>query len=247
MRYPQAFFAIQLAFAQKIAALSGQPYREAVLRNTALYRILGLDWTFDPNAPVWKEYCAGLKQNELDAGWTHQFYLTHLEDIPEYDMSHQRWGCFSHEYKADAQTIRLHFSGALDRSGYGPLTSLRKEARVTELRAMFRYIHEHRPEARLVQGASWLYNRKEYTRLFPDEYAQAVRPETEYFHAHLRARGLWGQFLRSTGQINEQVASLFLTRLEQLQEPDRAASCFPYLPMWTEAPVEVFYRLYGLV
>ena len=41
--YTQRFFALQLTFARRIAALSGQPMAKAVLGYTALYRIMGLE------------------------------------------------------------------------------------------------------------------------------------------------------------------------------------------------------------
>lgn len=240
MRYQREFFAVQLAFAQKMASLTRQPYPEIVLHNTALYRILGLGWDFDANNPVWQEYCAGLRYEETDVDWTHLFYLTHLDDIPEYDTSRPHWGCFSYEYAADTHSIRMHFAGSLDTSGHGPLTSSRREARMAELGAMFTSIREQHPEARVVCGGSWLYSRQEYTRLFPAEYGRSARVDTPY----LRTRGLWGQFLHYTGCINERVATLFRERLGLLANPAEYAQCFPYPSMRTEAPVRLFYDFY---
>src|SRR5258708_965739 len=98
MPYPQEFFALQLVFAQKMAELTQRSYQEAILHNTAFYRILGLDWSFDASNPVWQEYCASLRQEEADVTWTYAFYCAHLDDIPEYDTSRPHWGCFSYEY-----------------------------------------------------------------------------------------------------------------------------------------------------
>jgi hypothetical protein len=142
MRYLQEFFAVQLEFAQKMTELTQRPYLDVVLHNTAFYRLLGLDWSLDASNQVWQAYCEGMHQEKEDVEWTHQFYLKHLAAIPEYDTSVQHWGCFAHEYHAEEQMIRLHFASMLDGSGYGPLTSLRKEARITELRSMFRYIKD---------------------------------------------------------------------------------------------------------
>ena len=242
MRRPREFFAIRLEFAQKMAELAQESYPNAVLRKTAFYRILGLDWSLDAGHRVWQAYCEGLRGEKEDVEWTYQFYLSRLDDIPEYETTRQHWGCFSHEYHADERCIRLHFAGSLDGSGYGPLTSLRKEARLTELRAMFLYVKERYPEVQFVQGGSWLYKRKEYTRLFPADYGQsghAARPQ-------LIARGLWGQFLRSNGRINEQVAALFRERLSQLDDVAEYAHCFPYQNLLVQAPVEVFYGFYGI-
>ncbi len=243
MRYPPAFFALQLAFAQTMDRLAHRPYLDAIRQNTALYRIMGLDWSLDASNPVWQAYCGGLRQEEeQDVEWTYQFYLAHLDDIPEYDTSVQHWGCFAHDYHADTRRIRLHFAGSLDGSGYGPLSSLRKEARLTELRAMFLFIKEQYPDAQSVHGGSWLYNRKEYTRLFPAAYGQSAQADTP----HLIARGLWGQFLRSDGRINEQIADLFRQRLSHLDDAAAYAQCFPYQALLVQAPIELFYAFYGI-
>ena len=242
MRYPRAFFAIQLEFARKMTELAQRPYLDAILHTTAFYRLLGLDWSLDASNPVWQAYCEGLKDVEEDVEWTYQFYLAHLDAIPEYDTSMQHWGCFAHEYHEDEQRIRLHFAGALDCSGHGPLTSLRKEARLAELSSMFRYIKERYPDLRLVQGGSWLYNRQEYTRLFPAGYGQSARAD----QPHLIARGLWGQFLRYDGSINEPIAALFRQRLSQLHTLADYPHCFPYQAMLTQAPIELFYQFYGI-
>lgn len=243
MRYPREFFAVQLAFAQKMAALTHQPYEEVVLQKTAFYRIFGLDYSFDPRNPLWQDYLAGLRQNEMDTDWSYLFYLDHLDDIPEYNTP--RWGCFSFEYWPEEQeTIRLHFSGLLDASGYGPLTSLRKEARIAELRSMFAHIKETHPAARTVHGGSWVYNRREYTRLFPDAYSQSAQIDPN--EGSLRFRGLWGQFLRYTNQMNEQVMATFMERVASLHNASDFWQCFPYRAMTVKAPIEVFYNFYGI-
>lgn len=246
MPYPQQFFTVQLAFAAKMAELTGQPYAEAVMENTALYRILGLDWSFDASNPVWREFVQGLSREETAEGkvdWTYRFYLGLNDDIPAYNRP--RWGCFSYEYIEDVQVIRIHFSN-LDASGYGPLATVRVGARMMELASMFSHIREAHPDARVVRGGTWLYNRKEYTRLFPPEYAQSARADTAHLRGHVRARGLWGQFLRHGNRINEQVAALFLERVARLEDSAQFGQCFPYLALTTEAPIETFYRFYSV-
>ena len=107
---------------------------------------------------------------------------------------------------------------------------------------MFSHIREKHPNARLVKGGSWLYNRQEYTRLFPPAYGQSAKAREK---PYLKARGLWGQFLRYDGEINEKFASLFLHQVNQLREAEHHAQCFPYQDLFTEAPIELFYAFYG--
>jgi hypothetical protein len=66
MLYPPGFFGLQLASARKMTRLAQRSYPEAILYGTAMYRILGLDWSLDPYHPTWQAYLKGLhKENEV--------------------------------------------------------------------------------------------------------------------------------------------------------------------------------------
>jgi hypothetical protein len=241
MLYPPGFFSIQLTFAKKITQLTQRPYQDAVLNMTALYRILGLDWSFDPHHPVWQDYLEGLHQidTDADADWSYQFYLERADQLPSYDNQH--WGCFGYEYWSKRRLIHLHFWN-LDESGYGPLSHQRKEARLTDLLSMFTQIKRAHPDAIAVHGSSWLYNLEAYKRLFPIEFGLSACTGTP----HLIARSLWGQFLRYDGRLNEERVEVFLDRLNRLEKEHQYAQCFPFQVLLTEAPISLFYTFYGL-
>ena len=93
-----------------------------------------------------------------------------------------------------------------------------------------------------VKGGSWLYNRKEYCRLFPPEYGASA----QVYPPHLIARGLWGQFLRHGNRVNEEMTARFLSNVERLHDAAAHASCFPYQILVTDAPISLFYTFYGL-
>ena len=107
---------------------------------------------------------------------------------------------------------------------------------------MFTHIKEKHPDAQSVQGGSWLYNRVEYTRLFPDEYARNARPAIN----GLVGRGTWGQFLRHGEILNEQTAERFRERVSQWNDVEQYRSCFPYWPLIPKAPIQEFYNFYHL-
>lgn len=240
MPYPKDFFALQLLFARKMATLTQQTAHDAVRLSTALYRIMGLDWSLDPQRPTWQAYVQGLSQDGTEeewTNWTYGFYLARYDQLPKY--STPRWGCFSYEYYAEQKIIRLHFAN-LDASGYGPLSSLRKEARIAELTSLFTHIKEKHPDAQSVHGGSWLYNRVEYIRLFPAEYRPSSRPSTLL----LVGRGTWGQFLRHDETINQRTASLFREQVEQLRDSEKCMECFPYPTLLREGPIQAFYDFY---
>jgi hypothetical protein len=52
---------------------------------------------------------------------------------------------------------------------------------------MFAYIAEHEPQATTVCGASRLYNREAYRRLFPASYTVAAALEIDEPHYQFRA------------------------------------------------------------
>lgn len=237
MLYPPGFFRLQLTFARKITQLTQRPYQDTVLNMTALYRILGLDWSLDPLNPVWHDYLKGLHQVDADTDWSYQFYLERADQIPSYENQH--WGCFGYEYWSDRHMIHLHFWN-LDESGYGPLSHQRKEARLTDLRSMFTHIKHMHPDAIAVHGSSWLYNLEAYRRLFPIEFGLSARTDTPHFIA----RSLWGQFLRYEGSLNEERAVVFLDRLNRLEEEHEYAQCFPFQVLLSQAPITLFYTFY---
>jgi hypothetical protein len=142
--------------------------------------------------------------------------------IPDYDTSLPYWGCFSYQYRRHTRVVRLHFAN-LDTSGAGPLRSQRSDARLAELREMHAHIHQAHLDAERVQGGSWLYNRKEYRRLFPPQFAESARADVP----HLISRALWGQFLRHDNRMNERVAVQFLRRVAELCDAEQYATCFP--------------------
>lgn len=243
MPYPTAFLEIQVTFARRMAELNGTPFPESLLHQTALYRILGLDWSLDPHDPVWQRFLGALPEHgpEMDAAY--RVYADRCAQglIPDYDTSRPHWGCFSYEYDPDARTIRLHFVN-LDTTGAGPLSAARKEVRLAELRSMFAHIRREHPDAERVKGGTWLYNRAEYRRLFPSEYGASARVD----HPHLIARGLWGQFLRHGNRMHDEVTAGFLSRLAELRDAAEYAACFPYQNLLTDAPIHLFYPFYGI-
>jgi hypothetical protein len=243
MPYPPAFLEIQITFARRMAELSGQPVHQSLLRHTALYRILGLDWSLDPHQPVWQRFIGELREDGTGVDAAYRMYAERYAEglIPDYDTSRPHWGCFSYEYHADVHAVRLHFAD-LDAIGAGPLSSQRQDVRLAELRAMFAEIRREHPDAERVMGGTWLYNRAAYRRLFPPQYGESARVD----HPHLNARGLWGQFLRHGNRLNEEVAAHFLARLAELHDAAEYSACFPYQSLLTEAPIELFYAYYGL-
>lgn len=240
--YPERFFEVQLIFATKVAEITGCSFEDAVLHYTAMYRILGLDWSADPAHPTWQAYVQALQPDrDMGAEGTYQFYYSLSDSIPrQSDLPH--WGCFAYEYLRDQHKIKIHFSNQ-DYTEYGALSYQRMAIRKAELKGMFTSIHEEHPDAEMVIGSSWLYNLDAYKRLFPAEYGQSAKEADRVYYT---GRGLWGQFLDHEWQVNERTAATFLQRVEvatNMQQCDRA---FPYQLLFPKAPVALFYEFYDI-
>jgi hypothetical protein len=240
--YSQPFFELQLVFAQKIAALSLQPFDQVLLRFTALYRIFGLDWSLNPANSVWQAYIQGLQSASDIVNFTYQFYLQRYPTVPKF-TDEEHWGCFTFDYNPEAQTVKLHFSDQ-DTSIYGPLSHQRIAFRKAELRMMFQHIQQRHPDATTVRGGSWLYNWESYKRLFPQTFGQSAQKQTL---PGLYGRAIWNQFLRRGWSIHQETMSLFLQRVSQLERVEEYPHCFPYPVLLTEAPIHLFYTFYALV
>jgi hypothetical protein len=240
--YPKLFFELQLIFAQKIADVSQQPLDQVLLHFTALYRILGLDWSLDPTHTVWQTYTQGLQFAAEKVEFTHHFYRERYPAIPKF-TDDEHWGCFAYEYHPERRAVHLHFSNQ-DTSIYGPLNHHRVDVRTSELRVMFQQIQQRHLNAALVQGGSWLYNWESYRRLFPPAFGQSAQKEKM---STLSGRNIWGQFLRRNGSVHQKTLSLFLARVSQLKRIEDYPQCFPYPNVLTEAPIQLFYEFYAVV
>jgi len=231
------FFALQLAFAKKVAALSGRPFSDAVLDSTNLYIRFGLGRDFDARHPTWQDYIAGLQEADDSAEWTYRFYVARGGE-PAGPAVVASVGCFSYA-RLDDDRIRLHFRNA-ESSGGSPLARDGAEARLTELAAIFAHVKRSSHERLRVVGASWLYNIAAYCRLFPPAYLATARVMPGRF----RHMPLWGQFLDRHGRVKADMGRTFLQRLARASSASNLDACFPLPVLSLEAPVQDFYDFY---
>ena len=102
------------------------------------------------------------------------------------EEKHSRFGDFN--YEIEGEEVHIHFSP----NQKAEIGSLKKEVvpnRIKELTEMFQEIKEKYPNAKTVNGSSWLYNFESYKRLFPHEYSQ----NTEISKLCLQGGSGWGQ------------------------------------------------------
>jgi len=235
--YSKAFFDLQLQFAFTVSGLSNLPRSQGLLDYTNLYIRFGLGRQFDPAHPIWREYLAGL-QDDDGREWTYQFYRTRsVVVVPPNVVA--TFGCFSYAL-LDGDRIRLHFANT-DMTGMSPLAVERRDARLAELSALFAHAERTTPTPRTVVGASWLYNLEAYRRLFPGSYIATAQP----IHRRFRYMPLWGQFVDWRGNLKATVAREFLDRLRQQSSLETLDHCFPLQVLRLEAPIEHLLEFYA--
>jgi hypothetical protein len=234
--WTQAFVALLLRFAARVAEVEGVPIDEALLTSRPLYLNFGLKLPFSPQDPTWQEFLAGYHDAAQPVAWTHSFYLAHAREYGE-----SPFGCFSYAYESEMRTVRLHF-GDRDASGAGPLSEERQQVRQAELTALFADVRREVPAAEAVSGGSWLYNLAAYRRLFPPAYVRTAVPVAPA----LQFMSLWGQFLDRHGTVRPGPTTTFLDRIATATTLDAIVRSFPLPVRAPRCPIEHFYAFYGL-
>lgn len=95
MRYPKAFFGLQIRFAEAASRLGDIPLERALLDYTNLYIRFGLGRAFDPYDSIWRDYTDGLRQATDISDWTYRFYSTRREHAAS-QITTAPFGCFSY-------------------------------------------------------------------------------------------------------------------------------------------------------
>ena len=235
----KAFFALQIHFARAVARLAALPLAPTLLDYTNLYVRFGLGRDFDAANPVWQAYLAELRDTPDLLDRTVRFYATRPRVVDPPGLV-AAFGCFSYGRLADDR-VRLHFHNG-ETGGRSPLALDSRDRRVAELAAPFAHVRASARRPVRVVGASWLYNLEAYRRLFPPSYLATARP----LRGRFRSMPLWGQFLNRDGELREDAAREFRTRLARQSDADALDACFPLQVFSLEAPAEAFYACYGI-
>jgi hypothetical protein len=240
MLYPRSFFALQLAFAQRIASRFSLPLTDALRHHTTFAVSLKVEDTWENFAQAFV-----LANDPLEL--TYQLYAERSADehIPKPDdtlfLGRPLFGCFYYVVR-DTTIINPHFINN-DLPGLRPLSQARQPARRDELRRMFMHIRETLPTVTTVSGHSWLYNLPAYTRLFPPDY---TRDMVENPDGVLNQMVLWYQCYDRFWEVKPAIAEELLRRVERATNLTDLRLCFPYQRFRTRAPIADFYEYYAI-
>ncbi len=237
---------LQVRFAERVAEVSCLPLEETLLRYTNLHRRMGLGVPgHGEPASVWTDMIDGV------VALSHEARVDRIHAAAErlgdggaiLLPGRVQFGCFGCEPPDAHGMIRIHFGNRTANADVGPLHSSRIAERRKELTTMFGWLAREYPNAKRVDGGSWLYNIEAYRRLFPPHFAASRDPRNgpEYLHG----LSSWGQFIDFRARIRTDVRDRFLAALPDI---DMAAPhrVFPYQVLFTTAPVAAFRREYGV-
>jgi len=237
------YFALQLHFAEVVAARAALPLADTVAQCTTFYRRFGFGRWHAPIAPAWQEYTASmlmLETHDQRVAWTQAFFAQlPPERLPP---GRQQFGCFGCDPPDAGGRVRIHFTNH-DTDGTSPLSRAKMGARRQDLHALFTYVQHTHPEAQTILGGSWLYHLEAYRRLFPPVYGESrvVQEGT----AHLQGTSSWGQFLDHREVVKPALREQFLTNLATLDR-QRLWEAFPLPTYSTQAPIQAFYDWYHI-
>ncbi len=182
---------LRLLYAEAVAAKAEVPVSDVLFRETDTHaRIFG----YIPERSGDNAHAAWLAlQQEIDTTPSHDERVEILRRyFKEYAKEHtdhrdDPFWPFRYDEPGDDGVVKLHFGSMSLTDTQSPdepsiLSSERLHEQRAKLKAMFAEIKQKHPHARLVRGASWLYNREAYRRLYPASYtAHAVPRKTREF------------------------------------------------------------------
>lgn len=235
MVYTKSYIEFQYRFVKVLVDKFNLNTLEAIFDYTNIYLLLTLDFSFNKENDIWKDFIKNYQDN------TEYIYIKYLEsnnNSKRRDIEKSEpFGCFSYHYEEDDKSIKLHFSNN-DTSEFGPLSKERIEVRKIELVEMFKEIKNKYPVAQNVKGKSWLYNFEAYKRLFPSPFVKSLK---EYVGDEWKYMTLWGQFLDSKGSVKADLANDFLNCSKSKKSVNEIQKCFPFMIFLAQTKISDFY------
>jgi len=240
---------LRCEFARAVAALKVLPFADALRDFTDLHRRT-TGYRAGESAAADRDWAGviaaigGLDRRDAALDCIVDFMAA--SNLHRYGRSNSPYWPFRYDFHGADRSVRLHF-GSLQfyREEGAPVPGLLARARLPELRdslrRMFAEIRSRHPDASHVRGGSWLYNWESYRRLYPGAFTASAEVQRGTFAGGSR----WGQFHTGQGEVNMQIAAEFRARVARLDANDLEAA-FPITTLSVRAPIEAFYREYGL-
>ncbi|MFT4266067.1 MAG: hypothetical protein QM586_02400 [Xenophilus sp.] len=229
-----AYFDLQLSFAERYAGAARVSFGVAVERCTNLRRRLGLEG--HAGAGGWQRFLVRIEELAGNRPAVLALCLACFDGRPRHALE-RAFGCFSYD-PPDAQgAMRIHFMPP-EGVPASPLAATGMDARRAELRALFAHVRRCERRALCVRGLSWLYNLDAYRRLFPPAYCASIRAPG--FSPRLNGTSTWGQVLDWRQQVKPRVRDAVLVNLAGLR-PSAPWEVFPFRALMATCSIDRFH------
>jgi hypothetical protein len=242
----RGFFGVQLDYADALAANAGMPLAEAITWHTNFHRLFAYgNLAKMPPADEFQAMIGDVvASKDRDARLDLLIDAYAARPFDPWPPDRFPFGPhFACEAPNEEGVVRIHFRNRVSTDNVGPLHASNLDRRRAELAEMFGHVARQWPEAKSVNGASWLYNTEGYRRLFPKEFADSRTPLVGPRPIH--GLSTWGQFLDFRGHVKPAIVETFMQNLKSL-DPDEPWLVFPYPVLKTTAPFEAFRQHYGV-
>jgi len=252
-------FTLRLKWAYAVSEVLRIPLPETLFEYTDVALRLGFQNLQKPGEQ-WRSFIAAFekagddRQAQLSA--LLDFYRKDRESRPENADSYsgQYWP-FRFNWLEDRCLIYMHFSSPSFSRPCEEVELLNDQSRNElhdRLARMFRDIRNGQKyaSARTVQTRTWLLSRDEFKTLLPPSFItlnenRDMQRGMNLEHDGFRGADRWGQLYTKEGRVNHKRGQQFFRNLEHL-DPENLAAAFPYPTYRAAAPIEDFYRFYGL-
>jgi hypothetical protein len=242
----RGFFGVQLDYADALAARAGMPLADAIIWHTNFHRLFAYgNLAKIPPNPAFVALIGEISAIR-DPASRLDHLMTAYARRPYDPWPSDRFPFGPHfacEAPNEGGVVRIHFRNRVNTDSVGPLHASNIARRRAELTEMFGHVASRWPEAKAVNGASWLYNTEGYRRLFPKVFAESRTPLAGPRPIH--GLSTWGQFLDFRGHVKPAIAETFRQNLASL-DPAQAWHVFPFQVLKTAAPFDAFRREYGV-
>ena len=241
-KYPKELINLIIQYAKKRSQISGLELIESIKNFTPVYYLIGnYDWEFKEDSIYWQEFLQRYKNGEDLVELVYDMYIKNYQEF----INFKWFGCFRYRFVEDEKgngIVKLHFLNN-STSKEGPLALSQRGKRLKELKDLFEDVKENYPNAKYVQGGSWLYNLESYRRLFPKEYfnnMESISPKPQKLV-------IWGQFINSEWGVKKDMAEEFLSRLEKAKTEKDLENVFELKEMFPKGDIKYFYDFYSKV
>lgn len=241
-KYPKELINLIIQYAKKRSQIFGLELIESIKNFTPIYYLIGnYDWEFKEDSIYWQEFLQRYENGEDIVELVYDMYMKNYQEFSNF-----KWfGCFRYSFVEDEKgngVVKLHFLNNCT-SKEGPLALSQRGKRLQELKDLFEDVKENHPNAKYVQGGSWLYNLESYRRLFPKEYFKNI----ESISPKPQRLVIWGQFINSEWGVKKDMAEEFLSRLKKAKTEKDLENVFELKEMFPKGDIKYFYDFYSKV